>query len=274
MLTRASSFQRAVRSSSSTACRLSSNHQSPSLPTTGTASFDFERIRQEIIQNWLDSEASSPSGTQTKARYCTFTYFDGVRAYQDPKATWHWLDRELSSNLAGETGAVAIYQGALTALTRIRTDVPRDAVDFCHEHMGNEAGHLRLFESVVSTQYNKHTRLLPLWRLAGWTLGFVPTVLGGSRALYVTVQAVETFVEEHFQGQIGPLQKKGSAPELVKLLQHCCEDEVHHREDAASRLLNEHDGGTASLKACWWVQPWSKIVQTGSAFAAEVARRI
>lgn len=243
------------------------------LATTAVAAvsrFDFDKIRNQILQNWLQAEAASPNGTSVRARYCCFTHEDGRRAYQNPQANWHWLDRELSSNIAGETGAVHIYKGALAALRYVRTDVSRQAMEFCHEHMINESKHLQYFETIVPE--GKRTRLLPIWKIAGWTLGFVPTVFGGSTALYVTVEAVETFVEEHFQDQIVPLREKGSSEELVRLLEHCCADEVHHKNDAAEKLLEQQDG-QHQLDA-WWVQPWSAIVRRGSAFAAEVARRI
>jgi ubiquinone biosynthesis monooxygenase Coq7 len=108
--------------------------------------------------------------------------------------------------------------------------------------------------------------------MAGWTLGFLPTLLGGSQGLYVTVEAVETFVEEHYQQQIGPLKEQGGqSEELVRLLEHCCQDEVHHKEDAARKLL-----GTTNHEEfdAWWAQPWSAVVRRGSIVAAEIARRV
>jgi len=218
------------------------------------------------------------NNNMTTARYCCFTYHDALRAYQDPKSSWHWLDKEMSSNLAGETGAVAIYTGALAAMTLTPQRFSSDAVEFCHDHQTNERAHLRYFTTVVPA--GKHTRLLPLWNMAGWVLGFVPTLVGGSRALYVTVEAVETFVQEHFQEQIVPLENNTSnqlppAPELLRLLKHCCADEVHHKDDAARHLLNLQDGKDVSKAlSSWWIKPWSQIVHAGSAFAAEVARRI
>merc|ERR1712232_1440487 len=107
--------------------------------------------------------------------------------------------------------------------------------------------------------------------MAGFTLGFIPTVIGGSKALYVTVESVETFVEEHFQNQIKPLNTKDNVvccPELVKVLTHCCADEVHHKEDAKKHLLDND----ANLDV-WWIKPWSWAVHTGSSVAAELARR-
>jgi ubiquinone biosynthesis monooxygenase Coq7 len=92
--------------------------------------------------------------------------------------------------------------------------------------------------------------------------------------LYVTVEAVETFVEEHFQDQIVPLKEQGGSEELVRLLEHCCADEVHHKTDAAKKLLEHTGGEDGKYLNAWWVRPWSTIVQRGSAFAAAVARRI
>jgi len=240
--------------------------------------FDFNKIRNEIRDNWLKSEAASPDGARTKARYCCFTLQDAHREYLKPSANWHWLDRELSSNVAGETGAVHIYKGALAAM-KVRPlsfSCSSDAADFAMEHVANESAHLRMFQAVVP--HGKHTRLLPMWRAAGWVLGFFPTLLGGSKALYVTVESVETFVEEHFQEQIVPLKKQDNCPELLRLLEHCCEDEVHHKEDAERRLLNYQDisKGDSNYQKfdAWWVTPWSKIVRTSSTVAAEIARRI
>lgn len=234
-------------------------------------SINLPLVRDEILQQWLLAEATNPkTNGNRRAQYCSFTRNDGVKAYQKSNATWHWLDRELSSNVAGETGAVYIYKGALAAMQLVPPQ-KEEALAFCQEHMENEAAHLRLFEAIVHK--SKQTVLLPVWRMAGWTLGFLPTLIGGSRGLYVTVEAVETFVEEHYQEQIVPLkEQKGGcmSPELVRLLEHCCEDEVHHKEDAARMLLGP---GQREFSA-WWVRPWSSIVRTGSIVAAALARRV
>jgi len=43
----------------------------------------------------------------------------------------------------------------------------------------------------------KHTKLIPLWKIAGYSLGFFPNQFGGTKALYITIESVEIFVE-HF----------------------------------------------------------------------------
>ena len=237
---------------------------------TEGSSFNYDKIRNEIIDYWMKAEATTTRGTTTKARYCCFTYHDVRREYLKTTAQWHWLDKELSSNIAGETGAVYIYLGAISAMNLRPSS--KEALDFCKTHMTTEQSHLSIFEKIVPK--GKRTKLIPLWKIAGFTLGFIPTVIGGSKALYVTVESVETFVEEHFQSQIKSLTAKDNevyCPELVKALTHCCADEVHHKEDAKKHLL---DNGKDSNLNSWWIKPWSWVVQTGSSVAAQLARRL
>eukprot|EP00536_Pseudo-nitzschia_multiseries_P000297 jgi/Psemu1/282234/fgenesh1_pg.4_\ len=257
-----------------------------------------------MVAEALEKDRSGSKENQRVARYCCFTYHDAKREYESPRSSWHWLDRELSSNLAGETGAVYIYKGALSALNILyRTSSGDDdqkrrrlssAQKFCYEHHDTEESHRRFFEMIVPE--GKHTVLIPLWKLAGYSLGFFPTILGGTKALFVTIESVETFVEEHLREQIMVLKQTALSasgggidrdqrhagtrtapccPELLKLLQACCEDEIHHKEEAALQLLGgEHGNQTLTSSLSWWVQPWSKVVRTGSSIAAELARRV
>lgn len=267
-------------------------HQThPSQPTS-LSSLNKETIRNEILQYWMVAEArekKSQSAKQRGARYCCFTYHDAKREYESPTSSWHWLDKELSSNLAGETGAVYIYKGALSALNLRQRVVSSSgdhrlatAQEFCHEHHDTEESHRRFFEMIVPE--GKHTKLIPMWKLAGYSLGFLPTMIGGTKALYVTIESVETFVEEHLKEQIAILENKSvteeqtaDCPELLRLLRICCEDEIHHKEEAALKLLGEdvrHDKLSSPTLSSWWVEPWSKVVRVGSSVAAELARKV
>ena len=49
--------------------------------------------------------------------------------------------------------------------------------------------------------------LLPLWHVAGFSLGFVSTFFS-PRFLYVTTDAVESFVERHYSEQIERLTEE------------------------------------------------------------------
>jgi ubiquinone biosynthesis monooxygenase Coq7 len=170
--------------------------------------------------------------------------------------------RDLRSDHAGETGAVRIYDGILA--------VSRDAGvrAFAQRHRTTEREHLALVEAWLPPA--RRSRLLPLWRLAGWLTGALPALFG-PRAVYATIAAVETFVDHHYQAQIDRLQPlAGADPQvarLVALLDRCRLDEVHHRDEAAASAPPMPDRP-------WPLRAWATLVGAGSAAAVVVCRRL
>ena len=183
-----------------------------------------------------------------------------VRTAPPPRV--RWLLSELASDHAGETGAVYIYRGAQAALGMHSDD--NTARAFVKQHLATEAQHLEYFDALLAQQHR--SSLLPAWRAAGFALGWLPTTVGGSRWLYATVEAVETFVEEHYAQQTADADLRMQCPELVALMERCAEDEVEHKLDAAARAGGI--GGTAVGKA------WAALVGGGSAAAVALARRL
>lgn len=172
------------------------------------------------------------------------------------------LLRELRTDHAGETGAVMIYRGIL-AVTR-----DPELRAFAQHHLDTESRHLALIEPVVPPAWR--SRLLPLWRVSGWLTGALPACFG-PRAVYATIQAVETFVDQHYAAQldlIDTLQREHPNPELAalrSLLQQCQQDEVAHRDDAAARWNGRARGPLAV---------WRWLVASGSAAAVRMCRHI
>ena len=188
-------------------------------------------------------------------------------------ATWLALPpalcRELRTDHAGEAGAVMIYRGVL-ALARCPA-----LRDFAHHHLQTEQQHLALIEAVVPPA--GRSRLLPLWRVAGWVTGALPAVLG-PRAVYATIDAVETFVDQHYADQVRwidhhtaatPPACRASAalPALRSLLERCRLDEVQHRDDARARR-----GAAGGWPSRLLARAWSAVVGGGSAAAVRVSR--
>jgi len=142
-------------------------------------------------------------------------------------ATAHpdWLTRELRSDHAGETGAVSIYRGVLA--------VSRDpgVRAFAEDHLATEQRHLELIETVLPRR--AHSVLLPLWRVAGFVTGALPALFG-SRAVYLTIQSVETFVDKHYAAQIDRLDREGGDVQPRDPLERCRSDEVQHRAAAGA----------------------------------------
>jgi len=150
-----------------------------------------------------------------------------------------WLRQEMRSNWAGETGAVAIYQGCLAALQSVRCPEEKATLEaFAREHLGAEVAHLNAMTELVRGSAERS------WMPAtsfGWFLGFVSTRFRGARGMYVTTHAVESFVEEHYGSQIDRLDKEitlgartpvGPYQDLLSLLQSACADEVEHKNHA------------------------------------------
>lgn len=183
------------------------------------------------------------------------------------------LLRELRTDHAGETGAVMIYRGILA--------VTRDQVlrDFAHHHLEAESRHLASIEEIVPMRWR--SVLLPLWRLSGWLIGALPACVG-PRAVYATVEAVETFVDHHYATQIEAIDGLLGQPPSVEadarttrqtqeflqrlraLLVVCQTDEIAHRDEAAAAQGSQPSG--IVLRA------WCAVVGFGSRAAVAVCR--
>jgi ubiquinone biosynthesis monooxygenase Coq7 len=170
-----------------------------------------------------------------------------------------YLEQELRSDHAGETGAVYIYKGIIAIATLLKD---QELICFAKEHGATESEHLRLIEAVLEKKYR--SRLLGPWRLAGWLTGAIP-VLFGRKAVYATIDAVETFVEQHYQEQISYLKIDGGYEQLLELLIRCQADEIDHKSEARTKAA-------PSLPLA--LRAWCAMVGSGSAAAVVLARRI
>jgi len=170
-----------------------------------------------------------------------------------------YLEQELRSDHAGETGAVYIYKGIIAVATLLKD---QELIRFAKEHGATEAQHLQLIEAVFEEKYR--SRLLGPWRIAGWLTGAIPALFG-RKAVYATIDAVETFVEQHYQEQINYLKTHGGHEQLLDLLIRCQADEIDHKNEARSKA-------SASLPLA--LRAWCAMVGSGSAAAVVLARRI
>ena len=108
------------------------------------------------------------------------------------------------------------------------------------------------------------TRLLPLWHVMGWLTGALPALFG-RKAIFATIEAVETFVDHHYAQQIVRLGNLGEEGVLRQTLLDCQIDEVSHRDEAAA-LGSQYRNLLLRL--------WCAVVGTGSAAAVVVAKRV
>ena len=219
------------------------------------------RSSLETITQALPMAADQSALEATPAEVAAFSSTgqgtgQGAELLTDFSEQPRWLQQELRSDHAGEVGAVMIYRDVL-AISR-DTKVRR----FADAHLRTEQQHLQLMEDIVPVA--GRTRLLPVWRLMGWLTGAMPALFG-TRAVFATIEAVETFVDHHYQQQILRLDPQGAHSVLRQILVDCQADEVSHRDEAA-HLVASARGPLLRL--------WCAIVGAGSAAAVVAAKRI
>ena len=213
---------------------------------------------------WLGSFAQSRAGEPAmEAAYRGFLkvrpMMQRAAARSKPRVTRgypRWLERELRSDHAGETGAVAIYRGILSA-SRC-SEVRR----FAARHLQAEKRHLAVLRELLP--HDQRSRLLPVWAAAGFLTGALPSLFG-RRAVYATVEAVETFVDSHYGQQISRLHDNERWLEVRMALERCHQDELSHRDEA--RHLGAGARGIV-------LRVWLRAVAVGSAIGVAIARRI
>ncbi|MGI4952236.1 MAG: demethoxyubiquinone hydroxylase family protein [Janthinobacterium lividum] len=131
------------------------------------------------------------------------------------------LERTIRVDHAGEYGAAHIYAGQLAVLGR----GPKG--DILRHMQAQERVHLDTFAGLIATRRVRPTALLPLWRLAGLTLGAVTAALGTRAAMACTV-AVEEAIDEHYQQQALALPES-EAP-LRDTIERFRAEELEHRD--------------------------------------------
>ena len=167
------------------------------------------------------------------------------------------LESFLRSDHAGEVGAVYIYKGILS--------IAKDPalVEFSKRHLETEKEHLRKIEEVLPA--SKRSKLVSIWKVAGYLLGFLPSLLG-PRIVFATIEAVESFVEDHYEEQLKYLRAQNDPDQaLIDLLQSCQDDEIEHKNESAIKKR---------FTPGFLLNFWMKIVGWGSSSAVKVAKII
>jgi ubiquinone biosynthesis monooxygenase Coq7 len=128
---------------------------------------------------------------------------------------------------AGEYGAVRIYEGQLAVLGRRKNSA--QSADLIRHMAEQEQRHLKSFDAMVNARRVRPTALEPLWRVAGFALGF-GTALMGEKAAFACTAAVEEAIDEHYAAQLEALGD--SDPGLTQTVEDFRADEAAHRQTA------------------------------------------
>jgi ubiquinone biosynthesis monooxygenase Coq7 len=128
---------------------------------------------------------------------------------------------------AGEYGAVRIYEGQLAVLGRRKG--AEQSAEMIRHMAEQEQHHLKTFDRMVNERRVRPTALEPVWRVAGFALGF-GTALMGEKAAFACTAAVEEAIDEHYAAQLEALGD--SDPALKQTVTDFRADEAAHRQTA------------------------------------------
>lgn len=143
----------------------------------------------------------------------------------DPALT---TQRILKVNHAGEYGAIRIYGAQIAVARRLFPDVVSDL----EEMRGDEINHCRLFREAMPQRAARPCRVMSLWSLGGFVLGFV-TALLGRNMIWLCTEAVEATVHRHLGDQLRFLEHHDS--ELFALIKSIEDEELAHLSTAKHR---------------------------------------
>ena len=163
----------------------------------------------------------------------------------------------MRSNHAGETGAVWIHKGANFIFWNKKIS------KLSKEHILTEINHLIVMENLLNP--NGKSKLLFLWKIMGFVLGFLSSLFG-YKFFCITVDAVESFVEKHYNEQINHLLNNNLDYKVAMVLKKCCDEEIEHQQDARSKVLKKDEGILTNF--------WKKIVGSGSNMAVNVSKLV
>ena len=135
---------------------------------------------------------------------------------------------------AGEHGATSIYKGTLDILNLLGD---KETIPIIEEMAEGEKKHVREFNRLNKERSIRPTALLPIWKLAGYSLGALSAVYG-KNAIMACTEAVEEVIDKHYSEQIDELDKSGQEESLLNSLKEFHADEVEH-EMIAKKELDE-----------------------------------
>jgi 3-demethoxyubiquinol 3-hydroxylase len=99
-----------------------------------------------------------------------------------------------------------------------------------------EKQHLATFNQLLKDRSLSPSKLLPLWRVLGYSAGMISALMGKKTAMTCTV-AVEEVIDEHYKKQIDQLSD--SENDLKETLSQFRDDEIHHKDIALSHKAKE-----------------------------------
>ena len=166
------------------------------------------------------------------------------------------LDEIIRVDHAGEFGATKIYDGQIAVFGK------NSKLGKTIQHMANqEQEHIETFENLITEHRVRPTLLLPIWSLAGYTLGTVTALMGEKAAMACTV-AVERVIGEHYKEQAKLI--KDDHKKLRKTIKKFEKDELEHHDIGIAHKAEEAPGYNLL----------SRVISMGCKAAIVISRKI
>ncbi len=180
------------------------------------------------------------------------------------------IHQAIRVNHAGEYGAKQIYAGQMLAF-KLKKD--QETLALIEKMKAQEDLHFDYFNQKIIDEKVRPTLMQPIWRIAGFVLGFGTALISKKAAMACTV-AVEEVIDEHYQNQIETLpfedfskdQLKNKKPDdnLKDKIEQFQKEELEHKDIG---LENQAE----SLK---FYQPFSFIIKKASQLAISISSKI
>ena len=166
------------------------------------------------------------------------------------------LEEIIRVDHAGEYGATRIYDGQIAIFGN------DSKIGKTIQHMADqEKEHIEKFNNLILEHQVRPTALLPLWNIAGFTLGAATALMGKKAAMACTV-AVEKVIGEHYRKQQSLL--KNDHKELKRTIAKFEKDELEHHDIGIAHDAEQTPG----------YKVLSKFIEIGCKTAIEVSKKI
>ena len=183
------------------------------------------------------------------------------KIYRKKKVNLKYTDRNILEEIirvdhAGEYGATRIYDGQISIFGK------NSKIGKTIQHMADqEEEHIEKFNELILEHRVRPTALLPLWNIAGYTLGATTAMMGEKAAMACTV-AVEKVIGEHYRKQQDLLEN--DQKELKKTIKKFEKDELEHHDVGI-----EHDAENAPGYSIM-----TKVIEFGCKTAIAISKKI
>lgn len=139
------------------------------------------------------------------------------------------VDEIIRVNHAGEFGAQVIYK------SQIKFSKDKNLKKELKRISDEEMVHFKYFDEEITKNRTRPTVMQPIWKVGGYVLGAVSSILG-EKYVHACTEAVESTIVDHYNEQIEFLKKAKIKNDLRIKIQKFCDEEKSHKENSTKKI--------------------------------------